>query len=244
MTLKEYYGTLSETINALVAEGYTLDFNVKEECLVCNKTNLQLSPDEFQIDKLYRFEGMTDPDDQAILYAISSEEHNVKGLLVNGYGITADEYSSRMVSKLNTHQDNEAAKFTHNDSTTLRPEGGRTLFAPLVEMDLPEFISQIKSEVSWTEKDHNSITIYKSDSLRIVLMGFHKGAKLIPHKANGVISLQVISGSIEFTARDKTVTINKDQMIALDEGIMHDLTALSESFVLLTLAKASDKTTL
>lgn len=239
--LKEEYGTLSQTISALHDLGYTLDFNIKDECLVCNKINLQLSPDEFQIDKVYRFEGMTDPGDQSILYAISSPGHNVKGVLVNGYGITADEYSSNMVSKLNTHPGQGNEKFTHNDATTLRPEGDRMLFAPLVEMNLTELISQIKSEVSWSEKDHNSITIYKSDSLRIVLMGFHEGAILKPHKANGVISLQVVDGSIEFSAKDKTVTIEKNQMIALDEGIMHHLTALSETFVLLTLAKANNK---
>ena len=35
--MKESYGTLSETINALKKEGYTLDFNVNEECIVAMK---------------------------------------------------------------------------------------------------------------------------------------------------------------------------------------------------------------
>lgn len=99
----EYYGTLSETINALNALGYTLDFNIHESCLVCHDAQVQLSPSDFEIDKVYRFEGSTNPEDQSILYAISSLKHNVKGLLVNGYGISADDYASDLVNKLNTH---------------------------------------------------------------------------------------------------------------------------------------------
>lgn len=101
--LKESYGTLSETIRALNEVGYTLDFNIHEECLVCNITNVQLSPDDFKVDKFYRFEGMSDPEDQCILYAISSPTFNVRGLLVNAYGMDADDYSSKLVSKLKVH---------------------------------------------------------------------------------------------------------------------------------------------
>jgi len=105
-TLKEDYGTLSQTINALKELGYTIDFNVVGDCLVCDRTKVQLSPDEFLIDKFYRFEGMSDPEDQSILYAISSPAHNVKGLLVNAYGADADEFSAKVVSRLNISRPN------------------------------------------------------------------------------------------------------------------------------------------
>lgn len=103
--MKESYGTLSETINGLKKEGYTLDFNIRQECLVCSVTNTVLSPDDFEIDKVYRFEGMSNPDDQAILYAISSPKFEVKGVLVNGYGISADDATDAMIEKLKTHHE-------------------------------------------------------------------------------------------------------------------------------------------
>ncbi|HLF47022.1 MAG TPA: hypothetical protein VI548_11390 [Chitinophagaceae bacterium] len=101
--MKESYGTLSETINALKKEGYTLDFNVRQDRIVCHQSNAELSPDDFEIDKLYRFEGDSNPDDQSILYAISSLKYDMKGLLVNGYGITADEATDALIAKLKTH---------------------------------------------------------------------------------------------------------------------------------------------
>lgn len=101
--LKESYGTLSQTIHALIGLGYTHDFNLQNDCIICHKINKVLPPDEFQLDKVYRFEGDADPDYQSILYAISSPSHGIKGLLVNGYGISSDDLSAKMIEKLNPH---------------------------------------------------------------------------------------------------------------------------------------------
>ena len=102
--LKENYGTLSETINALVAVGYDVDLNVKEDCLICHEFDQSFSPEEFEIDKVYRFDGATNPDDESIVYAISSQKFDVKGVLVNGYGPSADEATSKLVERLATHR--------------------------------------------------------------------------------------------------------------------------------------------
>jgi len=101
--MKESYGTLSQTINGLKSEGYDLDLNIQEECIVCHQNDLSLSSDDFEIDKVYRFEGESNPDDSSVLYAISSPKFNVKGLLVNGYGIYSDEVSDALVEKLQRH---------------------------------------------------------------------------------------------------------------------------------------------
>ncbi|CAN5180054.1 hypothetical protein BH09DEP1_BH09DEP1_7360 [soil metagenome] len=101
--MKESYGTLSETINALKKEGYTIDFNIHGEYLVCHQADIILSPEDFEIDKTFRFEGESNPDDQSILYAISSPKFGTKGLLVNGYGISSDEISNTLIERLKTH---------------------------------------------------------------------------------------------------------------------------------------------
>lgn len=103
--MKEFYGTLSETINGLKSAGYTVDFNMSNENLVCLQDSITLSADDFEIDKVYRFEGESNPDDQSILYAISSSNFTVKGLLVNGYGISSDNVSDLLIAKLKTHPD-------------------------------------------------------------------------------------------------------------------------------------------
>jgi hypothetical protein len=97
----ESYETLSEAISALKLQGYTEDFNLKENCLECIAGRKELLPHEFDIDKSFRFDVDENPSDQAMLYAISSEMHTMKGLLVNGYGIYSDDVSNEMLEKLN-----------------------------------------------------------------------------------------------------------------------------------------------
>lgn len=103
--MEESYGTLSETINGLKKEGYSLDFNVNQAFLICNHSKTEFSPEEFVIDKVYRFEGESNPDDQSVLYALSSAKFGVKGVLVNGFGISANDDTNALIAKLKTHPD-------------------------------------------------------------------------------------------------------------------------------------------
>ena len=92
------YDTVSEAINDLRKRGYTMDFNLAENSIVCNDDTC--NPDDLEIVEIYRFEGDTDPADQAVVYAIESKS-GLKGVLVSGYGISADAMSAKMVEKLN-----------------------------------------------------------------------------------------------------------------------------------------------
>lgn len=96
----QHYKTLLEALEGLKKEGYTEDFNLKESCIVCHGKNLQLFHDDFEIDNTFRFDNDTDPADQSIVYAISSEKYKVKGILINSYGIYSDDTTDEMVEKL------------------------------------------------------------------------------------------------------------------------------------------------
>lgn len=99
------YDTLSEAVNALVKRGYVTDFLVREDCdnLICSNDSFELPPEEFVIDEIHRFEGMTDPADESILFAISSPKHNIKGLVINSFGADFGYRSSKLVEHLNRH---------------------------------------------------------------------------------------------------------------------------------------------
>ncbi len=96
----ENYETLSEAINALRQQGYTVDFNLKQNCIVCKDSVHKFAHNEFHIDKSFRFDVNEDPADQSVLYAISSEDQKVKGVLVNGYGVYSEALTNEMLDKL------------------------------------------------------------------------------------------------------------------------------------------------
>jgi hypothetical protein len=93
------YDTVVEAVKGLRLRGYTIDFNLESDRISCPKTPLSLTPADFEITEFYRFEGESDPADEAIVYAIESKEGQ-KGVLVNGFGISSEEVGEEMIEKL------------------------------------------------------------------------------------------------------------------------------------------------
>ena len=209
---------------------------------------------------------MSDPGDEAVVYAISSTTSTTKGTLVNGYGIYSDpqtdtiikviEAKSRLAGPPLTSEpvapllsnpsiphtetlkdEQNAEKVKYNEATPLRPDGERILDAPMTNMDLISFTKQIKHEQAWITGDRNSITIFKTDVMRIVLIALHKDAEMKQHTAAGVISVQVLEGHISFRTGMDTAELDAGKMIALHAQIPHSVYAKEESVFLLTLAK-------
>ncbi len=92
--------SLTEVINELKKQGYLEDFNLQQNSLECRNGRFKVFADEFKVDKFYRFEGETNPSDEAILYAISSNKHGIKGILVNAFGIYSEPIADEMLEKL------------------------------------------------------------------------------------------------------------------------------------------------
>jgi len=97
----ENYDTVSQAVNGLRERGYLVDFNLTANCLVCNGDTYSVN--DFEITEVHRFEGNTDPSDEAVVYAIESIRNGIKGILVSGYGVSAEGMSAEMALKLSIH---------------------------------------------------------------------------------------------------------------------------------------------
>lgn len=91
--------TLSQKMNELKEQGYVQDFNLKDDKIVDNKVDSSYLPEQFNVDEFYRFEGMSNPADNSILYAITTSDGQ-KGLLVDGYGVSGGQVSKELRGKL------------------------------------------------------------------------------------------------------------------------------------------------
>jgi hypothetical protein len=98
------FETLSEAILDLKSRGYTSDFNLHPEWIECPQMNLKLKPAEFHVDEVHRFEGATNPDDSAVLFAIRSTSDQ-KGILIDAYGAYSDSLSTEMIKHLRIDED-------------------------------------------------------------------------------------------------------------------------------------------
>tara|TARA_R100001369_G_C3285111_1_gene162790 strand:- start:384 stop:695 length:312 start_codon:yes stop_codon:yes gene_type:complete len=103
--MENSYNSLSVAVEDLQKKGYTEDFNLVEEGVKSKSLKKEWKAGELDVIKFYRFEGMTNPGDNSILYVIETHD-NTKGLLVDNYSAKGDYISPEMVKKLNiTHEE-------------------------------------------------------------------------------------------------------------------------------------------
>jgi hypothetical protein len=92
--------TVSEAVDRLSAAGYTDDFRAEPEGLRAVGTGCVHRPESLTIDEIVRFEGASDPDDEAIVFALRCEAHHIKGTYAVPYGINLPEIDAEMVQRL------------------------------------------------------------------------------------------------------------------------------------------------
>ncbi|MUV03912.1 hypothetical protein GN157_09355 [Flavobacterium rakeshii] len=92
-----HYATVLKAIEQLREKGFTEDFNLHENCLVCNTDKFEV--EEFEISHIYYYEGDSNPGDEATVYGIESKS-GIKGILVTGDEQDTDPMSKSIIDKL------------------------------------------------------------------------------------------------------------------------------------------------
>lgn len=83
--------TVVEAVAELEAEGYEDDLHVRDAGVHCSACGHVVDAHELAIDRLFRFEGNSDPDDESIVLGLSCSHCGVRGILVTAYGSAADQ---------------------------------------------------------------------------------------------------------------------------------------------------------
>ena len=85
----EYAKHEIEYINALKEKGYTSNFRMVDSLLVERHSKEKFNPEQIFIDQEMRFEGMSNPSDASILYAIKTDS-GLKGTVLANYAPTGN----------------------------------------------------------------------------------------------------------------------------------------------------------
>lgn len=82
---------MQKCLAKLEAQGYNDQFKVEKKLLISVKDpKKKYKPKDVMAANFFRFEGISDPDDMSILYAIETAD-GTKGTLVDAYGNYSDE---------------------------------------------------------------------------------------------------------------------------------------------------------
>lgn len=90
---------LSYKLECLEKEGYTDEFRISEEGLKCFTSGEVFQPEDLYIVEHHRFEGITNPDDMAILYVVETKSGK-KGTIIDAFGIYADTELMEFMKKV------------------------------------------------------------------------------------------------------------------------------------------------
>ena len=92
--------TLTDALTELAALGYTGDFRADGHAIVCPACGVTHDPATAIVQRVVRFEGASDPDDEAIALALQCPRCGARGVFVSGYGPSADPDAVELIVAL------------------------------------------------------------------------------------------------------------------------------------------------
>ena len=112
----------------------------------------------------------------------------------------------------------------------------RALSGPVLMFDLAKEADRLRRESPWDQHGRNAVTLVKHSDLRVVFIVMKPAARLQEHHTGARISVHPLSGHVRRHLGDAAVDLPAGHLLALEKGIPHDLEAIEESAVLLTIA--------
>ena len=93
-----YIKSLTTCLNRMIADGYAEDFKVTENGLEALQAGKKYRADEVSVINSFRFEGASDPENNAILYILQTKD-GLKGTLIDAYGLYNNHHISRFIKQ-------------------------------------------------------------------------------------------------------------------------------------------------
>ena len=97
------YDSVTAAIDGLQQRGYTANFMFFNDCLRALESDKRYHPEELAIIEHYRFEGASDPEDMAIVYALEGSD-GTRGVLVDAFGAYANPLLGEFLHRIQRHE--------------------------------------------------------------------------------------------------------------------------------------------
>jgi hypothetical protein len=92
--------TVSEAIARLRSDGFDHDFSAEDGRLRCGSCHALVDPASVDVEAAFRFEGESDPDDEAAVFGLRCGECDVRGVYVVAYGPSMSADDAAVVAAL------------------------------------------------------------------------------------------------------------------------------------------------
>lgn len=115
-----------------------------------------------------------------------------------------------------------------------KPLNMLSLDAPLGTWDLRDLVRQLKSGETWRTSERQTMPLFRTERMRVMLVALRAGALLSSHRADGPITVQMLEGRIMFSVESQDVMLTEGQVLSLQAGLPHAVEAPEDAVFLLT----------
>jgi quercetin dioxygenase-like cupin family protein len=105
--------------------------------------------------------------------------------------------------------------------------------------DLPSLIETMKQSYTWANGELNALVLLKSPGKNVLLTAIPRGTEILSFQNKDSATFQIIEGTLRVNIKKDSVTLNKGQLLTLDENIKYRLTAEEETVFLLTVSNTN-----
>ena len=108
---------------------------------------------------------------------------------------------------------------------------------PVIEVDVLGALDEMQREL---KSNHAARTLAKHGSLRLLLIALRANGSVPEHKAEGRVSIHTLRGHVRIHTSSGIRDLPAGRLITLDPGERHDVEAVDDSGVLVTIAMSRD----
>lgn len=116
----------------------------------------------------------------------------------------------------------------------LRPAPAQRFEGPSHEFDLDAVAEQLRTEKHPVRHGHRQMTLFQRDHITHVVFVFDADGHMPEHSAPGLVTIHVHRGRVEVTERGEVHELPAGRLLVLDPKVAHEVRALEESVMLLT----------
>ena len=109
------------------------------------------------------------------------------------------------------------------------------LASPLQLVNLADAAARLRAEPHASVSGHRQIAVFRHGPVTLLLFRFEPDGLLPEHRAEGVVTIHVLTGRLVVIADDEPHQLEPGQLLGLAPGVVHSVRATAASEMLLTI---------
>jgi quercetin dioxygenase-like cupin family protein len=101
--------------------------------------------------------------------------------------------------------------------------------------DVATVAAEMRGEAAYLRDGHTARTLLREPDLRVVLLVMNAGARIAEHRADETACIFTFSGHVRLGLPERVADLPAGRLLVLERGLRHDVEAVAESALLLTL---------